>query len=506
MLPRRGHAGSRSIDLVSLVVLAAIVGGIAHAASLAARAKPFWHDEIYTILVARLPTVAAIWAAMHDGIDLQPPLNTLATRGAWALFGAGPITTRLPALAGFCLMTVMVFVMLKQRTNLPLAAAGALLPVQTAAYRYAYEARGYGLMLGLFTVALYAWTEAARDRRRRIHLPMLGLALAAGVWTHYYAALGLALIALGECARQWIRRRVDMPMWIAIGAAIVALTPLVPLVRNASAQRARFWAQPGIERIADVYAGLMQPALSELFSLWGALLAAAALAAAWRRRRAQPSPGDTLPTHEVVVVAGAALVPLAAWLLGTFVIGAFTPRYGLSGVVGLALGLPLLVWRVAPGRNLAALILCVIVALPFAQTVVVVLRSPPALTPNPVAQRPLLADVLSGAGPVVAAGSLTYLQLWYYAPRLTRSRLVYLADPNEAVRFTGSDTIDRGYLVLARWTPVRVEPYDVFMERQRQFTIYAAGGGWLLDKLAETGATVNLAGSEPGGQLYRVTR
>jgi len=65
-----------------------------------ASVKPFWHAEIYTILEAELP-VATLWRALHDGIDLQPPLNVSLTRGIHLIAGVGPIVTRLPAIAGF---------------------------------------------------------------------------------------------------------------------------------------------------------------------------------------------------------------------------------------------------------------------------------------------------------------------------------------------------------------------------------------------------------------------
>jgi hypothetical protein len=38
-----------------------------------ARAKPFWHDEIYTVLHSTLPSVSAMWVAALDGLDLAPP-------------------------------------------------------------------------------------------------------------------------------------------------------------------------------------------------------------------------------------------------------------------------------------------------------------------------------------------------------------------------------------------------------------------------------------------------
>lgn len=147
-----------------VAVLLALILWIATGASLA---KPLWHDEIYTWLLARLPSAGTIWSAHRDGVDLQPPLNTLATRAAHRLFGSGVTATRLPAFAGFGLTTMVVFTMLRRRAGTTLALAGALIPVQTAAFRYSYEARGYGLMLGCVALALFAWAEAAHGGLKR---------------------------------------------------------------------------------------------------------------------------------------------------------------------------------------------------------------------------------------------------------------------------------------------------------------------------------------------------
>jgi len=105
---------------------------------------------------------------------------------------------------------------------------------------------------------------------------------------------------------------------------------------------------------------------------------------------------------------------------------------------------------------------------------------------------------------VIAAGSLTFLQLWYYAPASVQSRLVYLASPDSAIRLTGSDTFDRGYLALSRWTRVPAQPCAPFVAEHDEFRVYQAGAGWLLTELQQQGAEVELAASEPGGQEYRV--
>jgi hypothetical protein len=53
---------------------------------------------------------------------------------------------------------------------------------------------------------------------------------------------------------------------------------------------------------------------------------------------------------------------------------------------------------------------------------------------------------------VVDHGGVVYLDLWYYAPAGGGERAVYLADPAAELAFDRTDTVDRGYLALGRWT------------------------------------------------------
>ena len=99
-----------------------------------------------------------------------------------------------------------------------------------------------------------------------------------------------------------------------------------------------------------------------------------------------------------------------------------------------------------------------------------------------------------------------FLQLWYYTPPALRGRLWYLADPDAAIRHTGSDTIDRGLLALARWTPVNVADYASFVGKHPKFRVYAAGSGWLLDQWRIDGGVAVEVGAEPGARLLDVQR
>src|SRR5207249_537771 len=107
------------------------------------------------------------------------------------------------------------------------AALGACV---TGAFGSAYEARGYGLMLGLFALTLYCWSEAVRGRRRSLNLFMMGVALAAGVWTHYYTAFVVIPIVAGEVVRFASRGKPDWGIVASLALSGLAIAPLLTLV------------------------------------------------------------------------------------------------------------------------------------------------------------------------------------------------------------------------------------------------------------------------------------
>ena len=466
-----------------------------------ARAKPFWHDEVFTILHSELPSVSAMWAASRDGIDLSPPLNTWLTRAVHGVAGVGHVATRVPPIAGFLLAAALVFEMLRRRTNTATALAGAALPCLTAAYRYSYEARGYGVMVGIFALALFAWSEAARGGRRHVYLALLAAALAATVWNHYYGMLTFIPIAGGEIVRTVQRRKLDAGILGAFIFAAVALLPLYPLAAAARSQTQTFWSPASWSDIAGVYRYVFSPLVDRTVAT-GAI-ALAALCLALRKGRSSRTGHRTIPAHEAAAGILSLLIPVCGVALGVTITGVFVPRYAMPAVVGFALVVPLLVWRCDTRLGAAELLLCGFTLASFGTSIWPSLLAPPTLR-DPVATRPLLTSALASGAPVVSNSSLQFLQYWYYTPHAMKGRLRYLADPDRARALTQSDTIDRGYLALRRWTPVAVERYDEYVAGHREFRVHEAGSGWLLRSLRESGANVEEIGRAPGERLYAV--
>jgi 4-amino-4-deoxy-L-arabinose transferase-like glycosyltransferase len=466
-----------------------------------ARAKPFWHDEIYTLLHSGLPTFGTMWRAGLDGFDLSPPLNTWLTRGVHGLLGAGHVTTRIPPILGYMTMTVVVFHLLKSRANTVTALSGALLPCFTAAYRYSYEARGYGLMVGLFALALYAWSEAARDRRRSIHLPLLAATLAGSVWNHYYGILIFVPIAAGECVRWIRRRRIDTGVVRAAAVAVIAIVPIYPLAAAARMQSESFWSRASQADVSGAYQFVFAPLFERDFGY--AAVAVAVIALLVRRRKSERQPVRRVPAHEVTAGLVTLLIPLMGVLLGRLLTGVFVPRYTMSAVLGLSLVVPLVIWQRHTRASSAELILCGFLLAAFAQSIGPSLQSPPVFV-DPFLSKPLLQSAVTSGTGVVSSSSLQFLQHWYYTPNALKGRVRYLADVENARRFMASDTIDRGYLALHRWTAVPIEPYDAFVAGHREFRVHEAGSGWLLRKLEEVGAARTDLGRGPGERLYLV--
>jgi Dolichyl-phosphate-mannose-protein mannosyltransferase len=469
-----------------------------------ASAKPFWHDEIYTILMSNLPSVSAIWTASLDGADLSPPLNTWLTRVVHRTIGGGHVTTRLPAMLGFLAMTLIVFHLVRQRANATSAVAAMFLPCFTAAYRYSYEARGYGLMVGLFALSLFAWSEAARGERRNVHLPVLALALAAGMWTHYYAVLAFVVLGIGELVRVIQNRRPDWGVWIAIGVALVATIPLRPLMAVASEQAAHFWADSRAVDVSGIYAFVFAPLGDTVFA-GTAIVAAICLVGAYVLRSSRTTPSETrrLPGHEAAAGVACLLIPIVSLWLGELITGIVVPRYALPAVVGGALVLPIAVHSLNRYRSPAELVLAVVLVWVFTQAAVQSLWWRPTRQ-DPVQFRTVLLTALRSPGPTAIGSSIHFLQFWYYAPVELKPRMTYLVDPAAAIRYRKSDTIDRGYAALARWTALPVEPFERFSTLHRSFKVYTDGSGWLLDKVADDGVEIQEIGREHGSQLVIV--
>jgi len=79
--------------------------------------KLFWNDELFTVYIAGLPTVADIWTILATGVEQLPPTFHLLTRLLMRVFGENHLAVRLPAILGVGAMAVCLFVIVSRRTS-----------------------------------------------------------------------------------------------------------------------------------------------------------------------------------------------------------------------------------------------------------------------------------------------------------------------------------------------------------------------------------------------------
>ena len=312
--------------------------------------RPFWYDELITWHIARLPDWGKIMATLRDGVDQEPPLLHLVVRTSHSLFGPGLLATRLPAVIGFWVLMLGIFLFLKRRLPLPYALIGMTFPMLTYAWPYAFEARAYGAVLGCQAAALVAWQNAAEGRRRRLSLAILAISMALGMASHPVFALIALPLALGECVRTFERKRLDLAVWLAFAAAGLAL-----LSYPGSISAARDWdltgLQAGLTGLPGFYDNVLRSAVAPL------LFAGLAVLLLVRSAPDTVAPGRILPRHEAAALLGFVIAPVAFFVAGTvthrFI---FFTRYGLLCVIGIACGSAVVMYRAAAGSYRAGMV------------------------------------------------------------------------------------------------------------------------------------------------------
>jgi hypothetical protein len=483
---------------VALGVAGAVGLYAAAAGSLAVRA-PLWNDELYTWHFARLPTFGDVWGGLSTGVEQLPPFYYILERASLWLLGDSQLALRLPSLLGMLLASLCLFVVVARRTSAPYGVVAALVPAATGAFRYAWEARPYGLVVGLAAAAVLAHQARSDGLRPRLAVVALACALAAATAVHYYGVLVVLPIALAEFIRWWSRRAVDWPVIAALAAPLVPLAVAAPLLAEARKYSGAFWTEFDLASAPEFYAlllraGVFSPSrIPDWLAIgFAALLIGATLAVLVRRPRTAPT--------EVATAVGFVLLPLVAVLLGELITGAYVDRYVLSAVLGPALLIPLALHRVAGGARTPALVASAMLAAWF---VVLFQYWHREVDVDTERRERLVAflqeEVPPGELPVAVVHPHDYLELADYAPSSLAGRLVRLSDPERALRLTGSRSTEDGLVVLSDFARLRIVPYE---DQRAPFLVLRTQRGsardWIMPALREDRARLDMLAMREG--------
>jgi hypothetical protein len=335
-------------------------------------ARGIWVDEAITVHQAQLP-----FADMLDSVrngDVHPPLHLIILWPVIRVFGTGELAVRLPSIVFGVALVGMLYVagrdLFDRATGRLAALLGAVAPLLVW---YSQEARMYALFMFLSVVAVWAQVMALRHGRLRFWA-LYGIVAAALIWTHYFAALPIAVqqIAFGiEAVRRFRRRREPDSRFkeLAVGWAtavlitVLALAPLAPIVSDqlaAYGQRSTqvpsqvgTAAAPSTER-PSIYAVLANVIWSvwgyhsdETMILLGALWPVGMLLALLMLGRGR--------SWNTSLLAALVVVPMVAlFVIGLFKRDLFEVRYFAGAIPALVLLAARALRKLSPNRAFAA--------------------------------------------------------------------------------------------------------------------------------------------------------
>jgi hypothetical protein len=488
--------------------LAFAVGGVALYAvavgSLAVR-DPLWNDELYTWYFARLPTFGDVWRELSTGVEQLPPFYYMTERTSLWLLGDNDLALRLPSMLGMLLAGVCLFIVVARRTNGWYGVVAVLIPAASGAFRYAWEARPYALVLGFAAAALLAHQSRADGIRPRFAAVALACALAAATGLHYYGVLIVLPIAAAELVRWWGRRVVDAAVLAALAVPLVPLAVASPLIADARKYSGSFWTEFDLSTAPQFYAIVLRAQVFGPSRIpdWLAigfvsLVVAGSVVVLFRRPRKAQS--------EVAASVVFAALPLVGVVLGELVTGAYVDRYVIAAVLGPAVLVPLALHRLAAGRRGPAVVATALVAAWF----LVLFQYWHREISVDNDRRAGIVSFLEAEAPpgllVAVDHHHDYLELASHAPPAVAARLARLSDGERALRFTDNRSTEDGLVVLSRFAPLRIVPYE---DRPAQFlvleTVRGSSRDWLLRALRDDHARLDVvARDDDGFTLMRV--
>jgi hypothetical protein len=203
-----------------------------------------------------------------------------------------------------------------------------------------------------------------------------------------------------------------------------------------------------------------------------------------------------------------ALLPVCGYVLGSVVHAPFFSRYALAFIGGFAILLAYATYGWGRGNSdvawmfVGTVSICMI--FPIMQGYFSSQRPP---RPGQMAQ-----DLIQRAGgddSIVVSSGITFLELSRYLPPAVARRLVFVAEPELALKRVLSDGVDRPLAISLPWTQPsgKVVGYAEFVSSHKVFWWYGDGQDpleWTLAQWKDDGATIETVATQGRYRLNRI--
>jgi hypothetical protein len=299
--------------------------------------RPFWVDEVLTVLVAGRSSPIEVLADLGHGADGGASLFHLSM---WLLDkltgGLTPTAVRMLSLLCIVGALIVVFALLARRFSGTASAAGTLaVGANALVIEHSYEGRFYGPWL--LCLALVAWALGRRQetptRRNAIALAVIAFALCT---IHFYGIVTLAIMIVAVIVSRGSRWRDVIPEVKPASAGLLALPIIVPL---ALAQRQAYSVPSWLPDFSvDQLTGILGDFWMATVPFAAAVIIVVAILMLRRRGDATRLERVRLPFEDAGVVSLIALATTPVALASLSVVGqpSMLPRYGIGAALAWA--------------------------------------------------------------------------------------------------------------------------------------------------------------------------
>lgn len=338
---RRSAAPQRHFAILGLPLAALAFLALTAGLSLFwSHSRLLFRDEYYEIWTDRVASLARIIQIQRSTpVALDPLTYHVFAHASIILFGVNAFAIRLPALLGVLTMQLCLFAFVRRISTERAAIFAMGLPALTYVLSYSAEGRPYGLMLGLFGLAMICWQAASRHEPSRA-MALMGLAVtvALALNTQYFGVLLLAPLGVAELFRALQRRRVDVPMVVALAAGTAGIAFVIPFISAAKAfQGAYGTALLSPKAIVWAYVWALANHPTNKFSLATLVVVlVVACIALWALGQQLAKQPLMRQEPEVIFLVALSGLPLFGYVLALLTSPSLEPRYVIGLVIGVS--------------------------------------------------------------------------------------------------------------------------------------------------------------------------
>ncbi len=504
-------------------------------------------DEFFALQTDSARTVSQlIYIQRTTPISLDPLVYHLLAHFAARVFGMGAFALRLPAFLGYLTMQVCLFFIVRRFYLDPITGDRAgifalAFPALTVTLFYSAEGRPYGLLLGLYALTLLLWQSAIHRSSTHLKnlssrsaaeesafapariprltwpvLPLLSVAIALTLNSHYFGVLLLIPLCAAEFFRTIARRRIDLPIAAAIVAGMAAIVFALPFQKPAAEFRLHYYngGTVGLRAITQSYRALFvdythtslhTQHIAAIGFVISTLILISALLYRSRNQTLQ------LPFPESIFIFVLAALPFFGFLLARVVTHSIEVRYVLGAIIGITILLAVVLaptlrrdstYRIALALLFAAISASGLLRIHAEVRTTDEIRTSLILSPE------LKAAILASPTQLLYIQDMGHFEVagYYEVDPFIRSHMALLYSRDNEILYDGHDTVSLTAMHMRAFTGFPIVAYDDLnrLPGTHILVLFHSGWDWTDQALAESHAQITPLGPALGGDAVSV--